>query len=410
VEIDAASNRGIDDIRALRERVNFAPNVARYKVYIIDEVHMLTKEAFNALLKTLEEPPPHIIFVLATTEVHKVPPTILSRCQRFDFRRLPQEAVVSKLKQICEQEGIHAEPQALELIARSATGSLRDAENLLEQLLICYGSHITLAQVRGELGIIGDERVSQLARHILNKDVTEGLITINSILGDGLDLRQLHRELVEYLRGVLLIRAGVADTLDFPQEVIAEMSQLGGGLSLGEISTAVKLLSQVDFRSESQSPLPLELALVDYASSGTQAMVNIAEPVALEEVATGESPEVSPDFERIRNRWGEFVNACRGMGSRGALDALLRKSCQPIALEGDTIVLGFYYDFQKSKIEDPKYRHMVEKKLEEVFQTPYKVRCVLLDEGKKAKEVGPNPLVQAALEMGAQIVSEERNE
>ncbi|MBI4300451.1 MAG: DNA polymerase III subunit gamma/tau, partial [Chloroflexi bacterium] len=134
IEIDAASNRGIDEIRDLREKVNYAPNEMRYKVYIIDEVHMLTEPAFNALLKTLEEPPRHTIFILATTEVHKIPATILSRCQRFDFRRLPLGAATDRLRHICAEEGIEAEVEALNLIARSATGSLRDAENLLQQL------------------------------------------------------------------------------------------------------------------------------------------------------------------------------------------------------------------------------------------------------------------------------------
>jgi DNA polymerase III subunit gamma/tau len=147
IEIDAASNRGIDDIRELRERVKFAPNSARYKVYIIDEVHMLTTDASNALLKTLEEPPPHAIFVLATTEPHKLLPTILSRCQRFDFRRLSHSSVVAKLSLICQQEGISIEPQALKLVARSVSGSLRDAENLLQQLVAYYGLQIDVTQV-----------------------------------------------------------------------------------------------------------------------------------------------------------------------------------------------------------------------------------------------------------------------
>jgi DNA polymerase-3 subunit gamma/tau len=148
VEIDGASNRGIDEIRVLRERINFAPNIARYKVYIIDEVHMLTEPAFNALLKTLEEPPPHAIFILATTEVHKIPLTIMSRCQRFDFRRLSQADMVEKLKDICKHEGINIEAQTLALVAKAATGSLRDAENILEQLVLYHGSDVSLEQVR----------------------------------------------------------------------------------------------------------------------------------------------------------------------------------------------------------------------------------------------------------------------
>ncbi len=164
IEIDAASNTGVDDIRALRERVNYAPNQARYKVYIIDEVHMLSTSASNALLKTLEEPPPSVIFVLATTEAHKVLLTIISRCQRFDFRRVSQKYIVQKLNLICSSEGIKIEPEALRLIAKSAAGSLRDAENLLEQLFTYYGSDIGLSQAQAILGITGDERARELAR------------------------------------------------------------------------------------------------------------------------------------------------------------------------------------------------------------------------------------------------------
>ena len=208
IEVDAASNRGIDEIRDLREKVNYAPNQARYKVYIIDEVHMLTKEASNALLKTLEEPPPHVIFVLATTEAHKILPTILSRCQRFDFRRISQADVVAKLSHICQSEGIHIEPEALRLIARAATGSLRDAENLLQQLTTYYGADIELQQVQTILGISGDWRAKELVRHIVNNDISAGIATINSVNSDGLDLRQFNRELVEYLRALLLIKTG----------------------------------------------------------------------------------------------------------------------------------------------------------------------------------------------------------
>jgi DNA polymerase-3 subunit gamma/tau len=451
VEIDAASNRGIDEIRDLRERVNFAPNIARYKVYIIDEVHMLTEPAFNALLKTLEEPPPHIIFVLATTEVHKVPLTIISRCQRFDFRRLSQAAIVSKLKQICVQEGIQIEPQALVLIARSATGSLRDAENLLEQLVIYHGSDITNLHVQKELGIVGDERIRQLAGCILRRDIAGGLTAINSVCDDGLDLRQFNRELVEYLRGVLLLKAGAGKAVDLSPETIDEMKMLGEGISLEEISRAIKLFSQADFRSDPQATLPLELALVDCASygneetegavkspprgkaaevarpeprSGKAAEVARPEPTlgeaaevarpepTLKEAAEVAGPELSPEIERIRGRWKDFVKACRGEGSSGNLDALLRGFCRPVALEGDTLVLGFSAEFHKSKIEDPKYRHLVEKKLGEIFHAPYRVRCVLLDREQMAKPetAGDNRLLRAALEMGARIVSEEQNE
>ena len=198
IEIDAASNRGIDDIRDLREKVNYAPTQARRKVYIIDEFHMLSKDASNALLKTLEEPPPHVIFVLATTEAHKVLPTILSRCQHFDFHRLSRADMVAKLAQVCAAEKINIEPQSLNLIARSSTGSMRDAYNLLEQLYSYYGADIKFSQLQAMLGITGDWRAKEIVKHIINNDISGGMATLNSVNNDGLDLHQFNRELVEY--------------------------------------------------------------------------------------------------------------------------------------------------------------------------------------------------------------------
>ena len=262
IEIDAASNRGIDEIRDLRERVNYAPNQARYKVYIIDEVHMLTKEASNALLKTLEEPPSHVIFILATTEVHKVLPTILSRCQRFDFRRISQADVVSKLASICSAEGIHIGLEGLQLIAKAATGSLRDAENLLEQLTTYYGSEVELSQIQAILGITGDWRVKELVKHIVNNDVSAGMITINSVNSDGLDLKQFNRELVEYLRGLLLIKTGANEAVDFTAEDLAELKDLAAKAPLPQILKAVRLFGQLELGFNNYSTLPLELALV----------------------------------------------------------------------------------------------------------------------------------------------------
>jgi len=444
VEIDAASNRGIDDIRELRERVNFAPNVAKYKVYIVDEVHMLTEPAANALLKTLEEPPPHVKFVLATTEPHKVPTTILSRCQRFDFKRIPQAAMVSRLTSICEQEGIAIEPAALKLIARSATGSMRDAENLLEQLVAYYGNEIEPHQVQAILGITGDPRAQELAKYIIDRDVSAGLATINSAANDGLDLRQFNRELVEYLRGLLLIKAGADEAIDLTPEAVEEMKTLAARASLDQLSQAVKLFRQVDVDFDGFSPLPLELAFVECALPAEEEAPTFTpqpraakkeapavtpqpraakketpaitpQPQAREEAVAAPPeavekreepraipmPELSPEIEQLRNRWREVVASLRGMGSRGNLDAFLRSACEPVALEGDTIILGFYYAFHKEKIEDPKYRHMVEQKVSEVFGATYKIRCRLI--GPKSK----GHLVEAALQMGAKIIDRE---
>jgi len=477
IEIDAASNRGIDEIRELRERVRFSPGEARFKVYIIDEVHMLTDAAANALLKTLEEPPPHAIFILATTETHKVPLTILSRCQRFDFRRIPQAAMTNRLAEVCKSEGIQIEEAALNIISRSATGSMRDAENILEQLAAQYGNDISLDQVRIMLGISGDIRARELARHVVNSDLTAGLYTIYAISQDGVDLKQFCRELVEYLRGLILLK-GEADTaVDAPKEIITDMKKLAEKATMLQLSKAAKLFREVEMQSDGFSSLPMELALVECtvraredravhaalvaekaeapmpkaerpvapaapaaekpqaASRKAKAAKPAPEPADVTPVgAIGQSPlpespakidepkesKTEPamatpaaptikepagpiNIEMLRKRWGEVVKATKGMGSRGNLDALLRSACEPVSVNDDTIVLGFYYEFHKEKIEDPKYRHMVEAKVKEIFGSPYKLRCIIVEKQEKAKSY----LVDEALKMGATPVDEE---
>jgi DNA polymerase-3 subunit gamma/tau len=269
IEIDAASNTGVDDIRELREKVNFVPTHGRYKVYIIDEVHMLSTGAFNALLKTLEEPPPHVLFVLATTEVHRVPATILSRCQRFEFRRVPFDALVARLRQIAAAEGAQVEDRALELIARYGTGSVRDAISLLDQAITFCGTHVTAEAVRAMLGAGRSEAAAQLAAAIVRRDVPAGLRLINQALADGLDLRQFNREVVEYLRGVLLAKTGasVQELAGVTEETEQEMIELARQIETPDLLHAVRLFAQADsaLRYATQPQLPLELALVESA-------------------------------------------------------------------------------------------------------------------------------------------------
>ncbi len=291
IEIDAASNRRIDEIRELRERVNYAPNQARYKVYIIDEVHMLTNEAANALLKTLEEPPPHVIFILATTEAHKMLPTILSRCQRFDFRRLSLADVTAKLAHICESEGIKMEPEALTLVARAATGSLRDAENLLQQLNTYYGTEVSLEQARATLGISDDLRARELVKHLVGNDIPAGIAAINSVNADGLDLRQFNREVTERLRALLLVKTGTSSSVDLPAEEIKELEDLARQIALPQILQAVKIFGQMDIRLDNYSTLPLELALVD-------STMPVAEPAKAQQATARPEPETAPPLPR----------------------------------------------------------------------------------------------------------------
>jgi DNA polymerase-3 subunit gamma/tau len=282
IELDAASNRGIDEIRALRDKVGFAPAGSRYKLYLVDEVHMLTEPAFNALLKTLEEPPPHAIFVLATTEPHKVPATIASRCQRFDFRRIPLAAIVEVLKRICREEKVKCPDEGLELVARSATGSLRDALNLLEQLMDYHGRKLTLANVQVGLGLVGDARSGDLARHVLEGDLAGGLALIASVRDDGLDLRQFQREVVGHLRDLLLVKAGAEAGLSLTHEQAEELKALASGVGAERILRALKTFGQADLRADPQSSLPLELALADCVLGPTETEAPAPGPQAVE--------------------------------------------------------------------------------------------------------------------------------
>ena len=463
VEMDAASNRGIDEIRKLRDRVGLAPMAGERKVYLVDEVHMLTAEAYNALLKTLEEPPPHIIFILATTEAHKVPATIISRCQRFDFHRLPLAAVVSRLEHICQQEGIQIEAAALQEIARSASGSLRDAINLVEQLSNYYGSSPSLEQVRDSLGLTADARGRQLVRHVLDKDLSAGLKLIAAVRDDGVDMRQFQREVVNYLRALLVAKAGAEDTLDLAAEEVEEMRSVSSAASSEDILRALHGFGQADFRDDPQSSLPLELALADQVlgpSAAAQVAAEEAEPVVRPPFPAGrqgaprqppklrarlqetEKPAPKPSKAAASSGEGErepskpaapsgegesqaaeaapaaattaagddllqrIRLACKGVDHRVA--AYLNGTCEIKSLENGVLVLAFYQqsNFHREKIDTPDNRRIVEEAASRLMGQTITVECTVCErqraEGKPSMRGGH--LVQAARQMGARPV------
>lgn len=229
-EIDAASNRGIDEIRDLRETVKFAPVDGRYKVYIIDEVHMLTTEAFNALLKTLEEPPAHVVFILATTEAHKVPPTIQSRCQRYDFKRITVEEIESRLRYITAEMKMEAEDEALAMIAIQADGGMRDALSILDQCAALAEGAITAERVRQILGLVGHDWIYKMTKALAARNVQEALQILAELLRDGKDLKQVLSELSLHLRSLMIFQAaGTVEAMDLyaePQDVLQEQAKL----------------------------------------------------------------------------------------------------------------------------------------------------------------------------------------
>ncbi len=265
IEIDAASNTGVDDIRDLREKINFAPSDGRYKVYIIDEVHMLSTAAFNALLKTLEEPPPHAKFVLATTEEHKVPATIRSRCQPFQFRLLSEAELQGRLRWLAEKEDLTIEPAALHLIARQGAGSMRDAESLLDQLVIAPGDTITLERAQRVLGTASMATVSGLTDAWLAGDGAAGLAIIHEALASGADARQLARQLVAYLRQLLLLQASGMLVAELPDEAEAAMAAQAERAPRAGLIAAIKAFNGAATSGAVswQPQLPLELAFIE---------------------------------------------------------------------------------------------------------------------------------------------------
>ena len=209
IEIDGASNNGVDSVREIRENVKFLPTSGVYKIYIIDEVHMLTSAAFNALLKTLEEPPEHVVFIFATTESHKIPETILGRCQRFDFKRMTVAQITQALKDVLRAENIEAEEAAINLIARSAEGAMRDALSISDQVISFSGMKVTAKAVRESVGLIGTEMVLAILRAVLERDAKAGLSHVQTAFGQGVDLKVLLKAMTEMLHALILMQVGI---------------------------------------------------------------------------------------------------------------------------------------------------------------------------------------------------------
>ena len=303
-EIDAASNRGIDEIRDLREKVAFAPVSGRYKVYIIDEVHMLTTEAFNALLKTLEEPPPHVIFILATTEPHKIPATIHSRCQRFDFRRVTDADIVKRLREVADGSGIAADDDALQLIAVQADGGMRDALSLLDQCGV-MAERVTAETVRSVLGIVGREALRELVKAIGEGQVPRALELLETLLAGGKDVKQIITELAEYLRAVLLYKASPDYREIYLTDTKEAIAALEGLYSTDRLMAAEERLHQctIELRQSVRGRIAAEMCLFDLCRiEGSTLAALTARVQKLEAMLAGQSvmpvqqiaPQVQP--------------------------------------------------------------------------------------------------------------------
>ncbi len=472
-EVDAASNRGIDEIRNIREKVHYAPAEAAYKVYVLDEAHMLTDAAADALLKTLEEPPPHVIFILATTEPHKLPSTIVSRCQRFDFRRITPAAIVQRLAKICEAEGIAAEPPALHVLARNASGSLRDAENLLEQAVTSLetpDSPLGVEQIRLFLGLASEERVRTLLGHILHDRIPQALTLLNTMASEGLDLRQLHRQMVDEMRDLLLLKSGAREMVTHADEVVQEQFALITQVSLGRLLHTLRILGPVAFRHEALAALPLELAIIDSAqweapegrgvtTRTLPAASNVASaPPSMARRPTASAPaaqqaarhpvpaarsqppsaprdpppaapapteqtsapaSASSDMAaRLEQEWNGIIRTLSRQKYRRFNPGALLRNCRQRRLESDTLALEFahrsHMERMKEEMDNPESRRNVLEAITAALgiTTPLNLTFSAPNGPESTDKPLQSPLVQAALGMGGKILekAEERHE
>lgn len=440
IEIDAASNRGIDEMRDLREKVRFAPSMGQYKVYVIDEAHQLTNEAFNALLKTLEEPPAHVIFVLATTESQRIPATIVSRTQRFDLRRIPHLKMVQQLAAIATSEKWQVEPAALEAISRHAQGSLRDAESILDQVATFAEGKVRIDDVDELLGATDWEETSALFDAIAANDAAKAVGLVRTLVDDGRDLRLFVRRAMDHMRALVLVRASdmLPDTAT--ESVGAILRRQAPLFSLDRLAKVAHRLIEAEqqLRTGEGTPLPLELALLDLttesaspvprqpAPQGTpakavapapsraspaapppagprsQAVVDLAERRAQQTGtpapnAAGPIGAASPGvtLQRVRSAWDQLLERAQ---ERSIAKAAQLVKAEPVAIEGGTIVLAFSDEFSRQMWDGR--RPELERDLAELVGTAMRVRCVK-QPAAAATNTQPateDPMLRAALE------------
>lgn len=409
IEIDGASNRGIDEVRALRENVRFAPSGGKFKIYIIDEVHMLTTEAFNALLKTLEEPPAHIKFIFATTRPYKLLPTILSRCQRFDFKRIPLELITSKLKGITAQEKINATEEALFYIAKAAGGSMRDAESLLDQLTSAKKGELTLNEVISILGIVDWELITKITEAMKENNTATALNIVDRVFSNGKDIPQFIDELIEHFRNLMIAHLALKDEacdkelsklISLTKEQMSTVSRQSKGFSIEDILYIIQVLSNTK-QMLKDSPLlrvPLELTMVRLTrrqslASVAQILKRISElearithdssseaPPASEELPTTEEYEESPPqrLEGVDKFWPQLLERLKKVKISAAT---YLTNARPIKLERKILTIGFPKEsiFSKEALEKNHNRELIENLLKKILKEEIKIALTLVE-------------------------------
>ena len=469
IELDAASNRGIDEIRDIRDRVHFMPAESTRKVYIIDEAHMLTAQASNAFLKTLEEPPQHVIFILCTTEAHNILPTIISRCQRYDFRRLPGQTIFDRLAHITDQEAVAIQPDALRLVARNAGGSLRDAENILEQLVVSSGGEISLQDVEQLLGLGRSDTYLMLAQALMSGDTPRALAAINEAVWEGADPRQMQRQTLDLLRSALLIAWNADDTLDLADDTLSTLRSAVQQSDQSRILRAVRIWAEANLRYDAPASLPLEVAAAEIGRNEPAAVPEtpVPQPARTQQPTASrrpppQRPATPPPTDRapadrppaaiptppsatgapptqpsrtpaaapsptpgvaggIQGLWEETVRQLsRTKGNKYSLGALLR-DCRTESVhlsdDGATLMLPFRnvanLDRMQEELADPKVRDTIEQAIEQCFGTHHPFEVTLVGGNGENNRPARNStqdshLLRTAIGLGARIVEDQQ--
>jgi DNA polymerase III subunit gamma/tau len=427
IEIDAASNTGVDNIRELRETVKLPPTQAKYKVYIIDEVHMLSTGAFNALLKTLEEPPVHVIFILATTEIHKIPETIISRCQRFDFTRMSLENIVKRLSDIAKHENVHLEKDAAEMIAVSAEGGMRDAESLLDQVISLEDKNITAVEVQEILGTADHKLIEEFAELLLENNTTRALEFINKLSSDGFSLEVFNKSFLNYLRQAMICSVSSDLSKLFSLELTAE--QIKTLEALVKKHKTAEILKIIIFFEEAQGKLksafipqlPMEMAAVKSAGEEeicqeeiSQPKINpkileekpvlISEKISEKKEEAGKTEEFEelseekPDemkmdaglsIGKIEENWNVFLKEIKPCNH--SLASFL-SNCKPLKIEENTLVIVAPYQLYKDKLSEVQSKLTVEEVLAKIFKCKLRLKVLNEDEAGIKIKIRPSEI------------------
>lgn len=448
IEIDGASNRGIDEIRALRENVKFAPVLGKFKIYIIDEVHQITADGFNALLKTLEEPPPFVKFIFATTHPQKVMPTILSRCQRFDFRRISVMEITQQLEQIVSVEKIDVDKDVLVAIAKSSDGALRDAESVLDQMASFSKGKVSLKDVISVLGIVEQEALFEMTDKIIQKDAFAALGLLDRLIDGGKDTGVFLTNMIEHFRNLMVAKVSGADPklIDLPDDICERLLKQSSALSIEEILGIFNILAATQEMSKRLESLriPLEVALVKLTHSvkgnaqpampRTPQKENPPKPAAPREappavravdpapppVQPRKNPPAAPQaqatqtiiepvipLDKIKENWQNIVST---LGRVKISAATYLSEGEPEKIHGNTVTISFplNYSLHKESLESKDNKAVVEKCFSESFDTDIRVAFILADRKRQEPESQTSTFIKSALDVfGGRVVKED---